>query len=137
MKTELKKELEKMKTRFMRRMLAKGVILTSLTAPAAGCAIVVGNDFASGDPRIAEYEAEGNLVDGVRDDGSDVAGRVADALNDDDRFDDARVKVFNDNGRVTLVGRVDSMNDYEAMVETARDVKGVKGVVARLTVTVD
>ena len=126
-----------MKTRFMRRMLAKGVILTSLTAPAAGCAIVVGNDFAGGDPRIGEYEAEGNFVDGVRDDGSDVAGRVAEALNSNTRFNDARVKVFNDNGRVTLVGRVDSIDDYEAMVETARDVKGVDAVVARLTVEVD
>lgn len=126
-----------MKRQFMRRLLAKGVILTSLTAPAAGCAIVVGNDFASGDPRIGEYEAHGPFSDDVRDDGSEIAGRVAAALNENDAFENARVKVFNDNGRITLVGKVDSMRVYEDMVETARDVRGVKAVIARLTVTVD
>ena len=126
-----------MKTQFMRRLLAKGVILTSLTAPAAGCAIVVGNDFAGTDPRIAEYEVDGPFTDDVRDDGSEIAGRVAAALNENEAFENARVKVFNDNGRITLVGKVDSIRTYEDMVETARDVRGVEAVVARLTVTVD
>lgn len=126
-----------MKTRFMRRMLAKGVILSSLTAPAAGCAVVVGNDFTSEDPRIGEYEAGGVFGEGVRDDGSRLAGDVAAALNDDDRFEDARVKVFADNGKVTLAGRVASVDMHADMIERARDVRGVKGVVARLTVELD
>ena len=137
MNVKLNKDLEGMMNRMMRRLLAKGVILTSLTGSAAGCAIVVGNDFAGSDPRLAEYEVDGPFTDEVRDDGSEVAGRVAAALNGNNAFENARVKVFNDNGRVTLVGKVDSMRVYEDMVETARNVRGVEAVVARLTLTVD
>lgn len=126
-----------MKTRFMRRILAKGLILSSLTAPAAGCAIVVGNEFGSQDPRVTEYEANGVFIKGIRDDGSELAGNVAWTLNDDDTFEGAHVKVFADNGRITLVGRVESVAMHEEMIERARDVRGVDSVVARLTLQVD
>lgn len=131
------KEIEGMKKRFMRRLLAKGVILTSLTAPTAACVVVIGDHPGDHDPRVMEFDSDGNRVYGIRDDGSELGDRVADHLRADPAFAGAAVKVYADNGKVTLVGQLDSTVQHQQLVDTVRAIPGVDGVVARLAVSLD
>lgn len=65
---------------------------------------------------------------------SDLTLRIADALQNDPRTDEAAIEVINDRGVVTLAGEVDSHEIRVAATEIARAQPGVISVVSTIRV---
>ncbi len=64
----------------------------------------------------------------------ELANRVAQALNEDPRTEDAIIEVIDENGMITLDGEVDSMETRSAAKEIAAAQPGVTTVVDLLKV---